>query len=208
MLLRDARDHRENTGRGVDTRSMARSVAQDRAPYRSRIGKRSSLVLLLAVCALLPTLAGCGGTGFRPMYAANAGGETLDTKMAQVSVTTVPGRVGQQVRNELIFQTTGGGQEGEKAYQLDIVLRERLTSQLVDVQGNAESQIYHLDADFQLTSMKGKEVLLKGQSFGRAGFQRFQAIYANVRAKQDAENRAARTIALDIKSRVEAFLSR
>jgi LPS-assembly lipoprotein len=155
-----------------------------------------------------PLLAACGGDGFRPMYAANIGGESLSDRMAQVNVTTIPGRVGQRVRNELIFQTTGGGEGQAKNYKLDIVLRERLTSQLVDIQGNAESQIYHIDADFQLTDNRTKQVVFKGQSFGRAGFQRFQTIYANVRAKQDAENRTARTIAHDIKGRIEAYLSR
>ena len=142
------------------------------------------------------------------MYAANLDGQSLSQAMAQVSVTTIPGRVGQRVRNELIFQTTGGGEAQEKVYKLDIVLRERLTSQLVDAQGDAESQIYHLDADFQLTERNGGAVILKGQSFGRAGFQRFQTIYSNVRAKRDAENRAARTVARDVRTRIETALSR
>lgn len=163
--------------------------------------------VIAAVAVAAPLVAACGNGGFRPMYAANLDGSSLEQAMAQVSVTTIPGRVGQRVRNELVFQTTGGGTAQEKAYRLDIVLRERLTSQLVDAQGDAESQIYHLDADFQLTE-RGGGVILKGQSFGRAGFQRFQTIYSNVRAKRDAENRAARTVAQDIRTRIEAALSR
>ncbi len=169
-----------------------------------RTAQRCAAALVVA-----SMLAGCAGSdGFRPMYAATAGGQNLSQKMAGVDVTTIPGRVGQRLRNELVFQTAGGGDGHEKSYKLDIVLRERLTSQLVNLQGDAESQIYHLDADFQLTDLKSKQVILKGQSFGRAGFQRFQTIYANVRAKKDAEDRTARTVALDIKGRIEAFLSR
>jgi LPS-assembly lipoprotein len=173
---------------------------------------RTSNVALLRVVAIVmvvaPALTACGGSNFRPMYAASAGGESLGTKMAQVSITTIPGRVGQQLRNELVFQTTGGDNPREKVYKLDLILRERLTSQLVDAQGNIDTQIYHLDADFQLTDTRSKTVILRGQSFGRAGFQRFQTIYANVRAKRDAENRTAKTVALDVKGRIEAFLSR
>jgi LPS-assembly lipoprotein len=162
----------------------------------------------LFALVLLPGLAACGGGGFKPMYAAH-GGQTVGSKMAKVSVTTIPGRVGQQVRNELIFRTTGGGGEAvDKAYRLDIILRQRLTSAQVDVQGNAETQIYHIDADFQLIDNRSSQVVFKGQSFGRASFQRFQTIYSNVRAKRDAEDRTARTIAGDIAGRVEAFLSR
>lgn len=176
-------------------------------PVRQRASRRFFYALALSL-SLGPLVSACGDGGFRPMYAANLDGQSLSQAMAQVSVTTIPGRVGQRVRNELIFQTTGGGEAQEKVYKLDIVLRERLTSQLVDAQGDTESQIYHLDADFQLTERNGGAVILKGQSFGRAGFQRFQTIYSNVRAKRDAENRAARTVARDVRTRIETALSR
>jgi LPS-assembly lipoprotein len=173
-----------------------------------RSWRTSCLGAVALVLVVAPLVTACGSGGFQPMYAASYDGKSLSDSMRQVSVTTIPGRVGQRVRNELLFQTTGGGESAPKAYKLDIVLRERLTSQLVNAQGDAESQIFHLDADFQLTDTSGKDVILKGQSFGRAGFQRFQTIYANVRAKRDAENRAARTVAADIRSRIEAALSR
>jgi LPS-assembly lipoprotein len=208
------------TGRGIRGRRTTRRVTLQpaktgrsmRAPaYLADEGRVFRRIVLAALIGfgIAPLATACGNGGFRPMYAANLDGQSLSDAMAQVSVTTIPGRVGQRVRNELIFQTTGGGGAAqEKAYKLDIVLRERLTSQLVDAQGDAESQIYHIDADFQLTERASGAVILKGQSFGRAGFQRFQTIYANVRAKRDAENRAARTIAGDVRSRIEAALSR
>ncbi len=184
-------------------------LSRDAQVGRFRLVKPTALLrLALVAVVLVPGLVACGGGGFKPMYAAH-GGQAVSEKMAQVSVTTIPGRVGQQLRNELIFRTTGGGgTTTEQAYRLDIILRERLSSALVDVEGNAETQIYHIDADFQLTDTRNKKVILKGQSFGRASFQRFQTIYANVRAKRDAANRTARTIAQDISGRVESFLSR
>lgn len=165
-----------------------------------------TLALLVAILSAA-LVAGCGGGGFEPMYAASAGGARLDDKLAQVRVTTIPGRVGQRIRNELVFETTGGGGVREQSYTLDIVIRERLTSTLVNVQGDSRGQIYHIDATFQLTDVRTQQVVLKGQSFARAAFQRFDAIYANVRARQDAEDRSARTIANDIRGRLAAFLS-
>ena len=49
--------------------------------------------------------------------------------------------------------------------------------------------------------------MLQGASHGRAGFERFQSIYSNVRARDDAENRAARTVADDLKMRLATYLS-
>ena len=55
--------------------------------------------------------------------------------------------------------------------------------------------------------IKTKKVLLTGTSFARSGFDRYPSIYSNVRAREDAENRAAGSIAEDLKSRLSAFLS-
>ena len=61
---------------------------------------------------------------------------------------------------------------------------------------------------FQLVDIKDKKVVLQGTSHARAGFERFQSIYSNVRARDDAENRAAKTIADDLKTRLATYLSR
>ncbi len=163
-----------------------------------------------AASALLAiSLAGCGSGGFQPMYAASTYGGSLSQKMAAVKVTTIPGRVGQRIRNELVFQATGGGQPAvEQRYQLSIAITERVTSTLVNAQGDSASQIYELDVKFTVSDIATNEVFLTGDSYGRAGFERFTSIFSNVRAREDAENRAARTVAHDIKSRLEAFLSK
>ena len=64
-----------------------------------------------------------------------------------------------------------------------------------------------MQAIFKLIDIKDKKVVLTGTSHGRAGFERFQSIYSNVRAREDAENRAARTVADDLKTRVAIYLS-
>ena len=84
-------------------------LSRDAQVGRLRLMKPAVLLrLALLAVVLAPGLAACGGGGFKPMYAAH-GGQAVSEKMAQVSVTTIPGRVGQQLRNELIFRTTGGG---------------------------------------------------------------------------------------------------
>ncbi|MGI9426855.1 MAG: LPS assembly lipoprotein LptE [Hyphomicrobiaceae bacterium] len=150
----------------------------------------------------------CGSDGFKPMYAASLNGGTLSNEMAAVSVTTIPGRVGQRIRNELVFQTTGGGHEKAPKYSLDVTLTERVTSTLVNLEGDSASQIYSLDASFSLVDKQSKKVLFRGKSYGRAGFERFGSIFANVRAREDAEDRAARTVARDLKIQLEGYLAR
>ena len=142
------------------------------------------------------------------MYAASASGGRLQEKLARVEVTPLPTRVGQRIRNELIFQATGGGLPEPPIYRLEIVVRESVAAMLIKSTGEAASSIYNIDATFALIDLKSKKPLLTGASHARAGFDRYPSIYANVRAREDAENRAANVVAEDLKSRLAAFLSR
>jgi LPS-assembly lipoprotein len=156
-----------------------------------------------------PLLAACdGASAFRPMYgSASIGGGAAETKMAEVEFATIPSRVGQRIRNELIFQSTGGGTPSPPKYRFETTIREQIVSTLVRKDGEAQSQIYNLEAKFQLVRLADKKVIFQGTSYGRAGFERFTSIFSNVQAREDAENRAASTIAQDIKSRLAAYLA-
>jgi LPS-assembly lipoprotein len=160
------------------------------------------LLAALAVTAAI-SLAGCG---IQPLYGTTAGGSRLAAAMAGVDVTPIPGRVGQRVRNELIFENTGGSGQTGTTYKLDIVIKESLTNELVKISGDAKSQVYQLDATFKLISNDGR-VVLEGKATSRAPYERFETIFSNVRARYDAENRAARTVAESIKVRIAGYLS-
>jgi LPS-assembly lipoprotein len=160
---------------------------------------------LLAALALLTF--GLAGCGLQPLYGSTASGSRLAAVMAGVDVTPIPGRVGQRVRNELIFENTGGGgQAPQTTYKLDIVIKESVINELVKITGDAKGQVYELDATFKLIGRDGR-VVLEGKATSRAAYERFETIFSNVRARVDAENRAARAVAESIKVRIAAYLS-
>jgi LPS-assembly lipoprotein len=165
-------------------------------------GRMAGLVLTVAAA-----FAGGCADGFRPMYAQVGDAPAVAQKMAAVDIAPIPSRVGQRIRNELVFQNTGGGEPAPPKYRLEIVIRESVGTTLVKTTGEAASQIYNLEASFRLIDLGSKKVMLQGNSYARAGFDRFSSIYSNVRAREDAENRTARTIADDLKIRLAAFLS-
>jgi LPS-assembly lipoprotein len=156
----------------------------------------------------VPFLGGCGDSGFHPLYgSALINGDAVNERLAAVDVAPIPGRVGQRIRNELIFQTTGGGSPKPPQYRLDIAIRESVTSMLVAVDGNAGNQIYGLDATYSLVRLSDKKVVAHGSSYGRASFDRVSSIFANVEARQDAENRAAETVGEELRTRLLAVLA-
>ena len=174
---------------------------------RVTLSRRSLVRGLSLLLAAAPALAACGNGGIRPLYGVTPSGAGMQERLAQVDVAPIPGRVGQRIRNDVIFLTTGGGQPLPPTHRLEVTIRESVISTLVKIDGDSLGQIYSVEASFQLISIKDKKVVLKGTSHARAGFERFQAIYSNVRARDDAENRAARTVADDLKTRVATYLS-
>lgn len=183
--------------------SLAKST-RTFAPFRRRAG-----LAALAVSLATVSLTACSdGTGFRPLYGASGvGGANVAEKLASVDVAPIPGRVGQRLRNEFIFQSTGGGAPLASEYRLEVAIRESVSSTLVKLDGNARGQVYNLDASFKLVRLTDSSVVLEGKSYGRAGFERVTSVFANVRAREDAENRAAKTVGEEMRTRLLAFLS-
>ena len=178
----------------------------ERRMLKDRRGSRIAGLAMTICAALLVT--GCGDGGFRPLYgSAGIGGADVSTKLAGIDIAPIPGRVGQRIRNELIFDTTGGGGTGTPVYRLEIAAKENVVSTLVKTDGDSLSQIYSVDASFSLIRLSDKAVVLKGTSFARAGFERNPSIFSNVRAQDDAQNRSARTIATELKTRLAAYLA-
>lgn len=194
------------------------SSAETASRHRVPASPLRRLAVLACVALSGVAVAACSdGSGFRPMNASAAfGGTGANERFAAVDVAPIPGRVGQRIRNELIFQSTGGGNPVPPEYRLEIAIRESVTSTLVNQEGNATGQIYSLDAAYRLIRIADKSVVAQGKSFGRANFERglpsdgntSRSVFANVRAREDAENRAAKTIAEDLKTRLLASLSR
>jgi LPS-assembly lipoprotein len=184
--------------------------ADDQTRGRSMRSKnRRSTIWVVMACAAMPALAtGCGDGGFRPLYASPAVvGTNVNQKLAELDIAPIPGRVGQRLRNELIYQSTGGELPAAPVYRLNVVIRESITATLVRIDGDSLGSTYNLDASFTLIRLSDKAIMLEGKSYGRAPFQRFDSVFANVRARKDAEDRAARTIGDELKSRLAAFLS-
>ncbi len=122
-----------------------------------------SSALIAALFAGLAALA-LAGCGFQPLYGGTtAGGAKLAEVMAAVEIAPIPGRVGQKLRNELIFTNTGGGYAAPTRYKLDIAIKESVTDELVQITGDATGQVYQIEATFKLINPSNGQVLFVRQ---------------------------------------------
>ena len=168
-------------------------------------------------------LAGCGGSPFQPLYGQTASGRQMTDVLANLDIAIIPGRTGQMVRNELIFHKTGGDAPAVTGaeYRLEIAIREYNQAVLVTNTGLAGGSVFSIDASFKIVRIKDGKVVHQGNSYARAPFETNKitdpldvhgtstgrSVYANVRAGRDAQDRAANTLAADIRTRVAAYLN-
>ncbi len=171
------------------------------APRLTRVG------VVLALLMSTSLLSACGGNGFQPLYGPTSNGSTVQDELAAIDIIPIPGRVGQVLRNELIFKTTGGDHARASEYRLEIAVRESVATQLVQRDADAQGGTFALDAKFKLIRISDEAVVLEGNDHTRAAYQRFNEILSNVRARRDAENRAAKHMADSLRTRLAAYLA-
>jgi LPS-assembly lipoprotein len=182
------------------------------------VGRASRRILvqgLLLLWAVAPALSACSD-GLRPLYGESASGVGVPERMAEVEVAPIPGRVGQRIRNEVMFQDTGGGNPLPPSHRLEVSIKENVVSTLLRPDGTSAGEVYTIEASFRVIKISDKRVVLQGVSHARAAYERSTNAavsngstytYSNVRAREDAENRAARVVADDLKTRLAAYLS-
>ena len=168
-------------------------------------------ILTLALGGLV---AGC----FQPLYASRSttDGSSVVDRLRAVEVDQVsnvangtPGaRVVAEVRNALIFELTGGAAAGRPTHRLKLNVNAGRQQVIVDITSNRpDVEQVGVDATYSLIEIASGKTVLTGQTFSRVSFdipgqeQRF----AGARGQRDAQNRAAKGIAEDIRSRLASY---
>jgi len=114
------------------------------------------------------------------------------------------------VRNELIYELTGGGGQATTNYRLDVRLTSNNLQVIVDINtARPDIQNYGIDAVYTLTDVSNGKKVVTGQTFSRVSYDipGQQQRFAGDRGLRDAENRAAKVIAENIRSRLASYFA-
>jgi LPS-assembly lipoprotein len=201
-------------------------AALSREPEHKRVARVGRIFSAMGLAGLGRTFFAMGLAGlvagcFQPLYAEHplpvgAGGNPgVVGQLRAVDVASIDApagsrlaRVSVNVRNELIYDLTGGSGGFSPTHRLDVKLSATQLQVIVDINtARPDVNNYGIDSTYTLTELATGRVVVKGQTFARVSYnipgqeQRF----AGERGLRDAENRAAKEIAENIRSRLASF---
>jgi LPS-assembly lipoprotein len=175
---------------------------------------RGKLAKILMVMGLAAATGGC----FQPLYgdrSVTAGGSTTQLALSGVDVKPIPAvggspeeRIAVEVQNALIFGLTGGGAASYPTHEVRIKISSTRLSVIVDTTtSRPDVENYGLNATYELYDLQTKKVVLQDRTFSRVSYDipGQQQRFAQARGLRDAENRAAKVLAENIRNRLASF---
>jgi len=163
------------------------------------------------------TLAGLAAACFQPLYGERTvtGGSALRDALAAVDIPqidapkgTALARIAVETRNELVFDLTGGSGSLPPTHRLTIRLVPIMTTIVLDpVTQRPEFNSFGLDAHYTMTEIGSGKRVIAGSAATRVTYNvpGQQQRFARGRALRDAETRAAKVLADQIRSRLASY---
>jgi LPS-assembly lipoprotein len=179
-------------------------------------GGAAPLARALAVIAVAVSTGGC----FQPLYSQappGPAGPGLRSALNSIDVGEIAAakgsdeaRIAVEIRNALLFDLTGGADPLPPAYRLTIRMTSTISDIIVDTTTIRPSiENYGINASYTLTEIATGKMVVNGQTFARVSYdipgqeQRF----ARLRGLRDAETRAGKVIADNIRARLAAYFT-
>jgi len=175
--------------------------------------------LLGDVLRLATVIVAAGSTAacFRPLYGSRSpgGGPGLREELSGVQVNpifarggTPEARIAVELRNQLLFNLTGGSGSTAPTHELTIRMTTNRSTVIVDLTSQRpDVENFGIDVGYTLKELATGKIVVRSTAFARVSYdipgaeQRF----ARSRGLRDAENRAAKEIADNIRNRLASF---
>ena len=157
-------------------------------------GLAFAAVLLVAAC------------GFRPLYE-KPGADRPPTALTSVEVAPIADRIGQIVHNHLLDLINPAGRPRQSRYRLFVTLKEsteRLAIQKTELATRAN---FRLLATYSLVDIRTEAQVGAGNTTVVSSYNILRSEFATRIAENDAQARAAREVAEQIRTRLAVLLA-
>jgi LPS-assembly lipoprotein len=176
---------------------------------RAKLRRPLGFVVVAALAALQ---AAC----FQPLYGERSpsAGPSVKTALSQVDIAqiaapngTPESRIAVELRNSLSFDINGNN-PAPPTHRLNISIASTRMSVIVDITtARPDVENFGLTASYQLVDLRSGQVVLSDQTVSRVSYDipGQQQRFARTRGLRDAENRAAKVIADNIRTRLASY---
>lgn len=147
---------------------------------------------IIFACSLSLSLSGC----FQPVNSVQIGNSSMASALSEVSIGKIDGYLGYVLKSELDFLLSQTGGSQAKRYVLNVKTQQTLENPVVDsVTGRAQVTSLAVQAIYDLRDTKSGKLLANGTTFANANYDRPSQRFAAERARRDAEERVAKSLA-------------
>ena len=138
----------------------------------------------------------------------NVEASTIKSILASTSVKPVTTRVGQQVRNQLLFAMNGGKLKPGGQYSVKLSIKSSSYNLSIDSSSNAPTSAQvAISSTYQLISSVSGKTVASGKRRALSSYDRTSQSFANERAERDAQNRAAKELAQQLRLAIAQSLA-
>jgi LPS-assembly lipoprotein len=180
---------------------------------------RASVKRFLRVPVVLATAALTAGC-FQPLYGTSTGTgvdtgrpglrealAAVDVLQIDAGANTPEARLAVQIRNDLLFNLTGGGAQSSPTHRLKVqITGGRSVVQIDKPTALPNVEFYLLKSTYSLTELATGKVVVTGQASTNLSYETLgQQRFARISAQHDAERRAAKVISDNITTRLASY---
>jgi len=149
------------------------------------------------------SLAGCG---YQPLYGTSTSGSRVSGQLSAIAVEPQNTRTGQLIRNE-VLASIGNGSGKFSRYRLAISPSANDDNTVKTFGSDVLRKSYQLSVSYTLTDISSSKVVHKGNTFARVSYDKTAAPFSDYQARINAEERAAKEVGNDIRTRLAAFFA-
>jgi LPS-assembly lipoprotein len=176
---------------------------------------RAFVKRFLRVPVVLAT-AGLAAGCFQPLYGTGLDPDrpglrdalgAVDVLQIDAAANTSEARLAVQIRNDLLFNFTGGGSPGSPTHRLKVQISGARSVVSIDRPTALPNvELYSLKTTYSLTDLATGKVVVTGQASTNVSYETLgQQRFARISGMHDAERRAAKVISDNITSRLASY---
>jgi LPS-assembly lipoprotein len=181
--------------------------------WLERCANVSRYVRIALTLAMAGLVTGC----FQPLYASRSvsGGSLVAEQLRSVDVApinvasgTPEARLAAELRNMMIFELTGGAAKGAPTHRLTMHMSSLRQQVIIDITtSRPDVEQAGVNISYSLVEIASGRVVVSGQTFSRVSYDNpgQEQRFARARGRMDAENRAAKVVTENIRSRLASY---